>query len=360
MIVDVITDAIGFESIRVAYEAVYASDPYRNVFVSWPWLAAYFAVAPSQWMVLAARDAMGRYLAFMPLEMYETRIPGVSLDLELHLAANPTADYNGLIALPEADGALEAFSAHIDGLRWDNFRANNVRDPRIERVVGGLAVNNRVVRHDDNACLFVSFPESWDAYLQALTGKAGRTVRRSLRSLQELGDIRLEEACSQTIDSAIETLLLFNHQRWRTNLPKARATKGRLFRSAFEHGCCRVVVLRCGENALAASAAFVDPEQRSWGSYMNSFNPEFAGQSPGIALRAMIMQEAIAQGFSEYDFLRGVEPYKRRFAPESRWLRNWSVHRPGMRNRMINAGRAGYHFAKWNARRILLGKTQEL
>jgi CelD/BcsL family acetyltransferase involved in cellulose biosynthesis len=356
MTVEVIADAGGFEKIRSAYEEVYASDPHRNVFVSWPWLAAYFNVAQSRWMVLAARDPDGRYRAFMPLELFETRVSRIAVDRELHLAANPIGDYNGLIATPDADCALKLFSSYIDGLAWDNFWANNVRDPRVARVINGLAVKNRVVRHDDNPCLFVQFPESWEAYLHALTGKSGQSVRHAMRGLRRLGEIRLEEAGPETIDDAIETLLHLNHLRWRTNLPKARRTKGRLFRSAFDRGCCRLVVLRCGERALAAHAAFVDPERRSWGSYMTSFNPEFARYSPGIAARAMIMQTAIEQGFTEFDFLRGDEPYKLKFAPEGRWLHNWSVHRNGVRNRVVNAGRRGYHFAKQHARRILLGK----
>jgi CelD/BcsL family acetyltransferase involved in cellulose biosynthesis len=358
MTIDVISDAKGFEKVRSAYEEIYARDPYRNVFVSWPWLAAYFTVARSQWMVLAARDeASERYLAFMPLELYETRISRFSVDRELHLAANPTGDYNGLVALPDANGAIESFSTYIDGLQWDNFRANNVRDPRLELVVNGLSVNNCAVRHEDNPCWFVPFTESWDAFMRALSGKRGQHVRQAISGLERLGELRLECASAENIDEAIETVLVLNNQRWRTNLPKARRTYGRLFRAAFDHGCCRVHVLRSEKTALAAQAAFVDPERRSWGAYMTGFNHEFARYSPGMVARALIIRDAMAEGFVEYDFLRGNEPYKRRFASENRWLRNWTVHRPGVRNQVVNAGRAGYHFAKAHARRILLGKT---
>jgi CelD/BcsL family acetyltransferase involved in cellulose biosynthesis len=46
------------------------------------------------------------------------------------------------------------------------------------------------------------------------------------------------------------------------------------------------------------------------GLYNSGFDPEARALSPGVALIARTIEDAIRRGFRRYDFLRGDEPYK--------------------------------------------------
>lgn len=345
-----------FEEIRDAYESVYECDPHRTVFVSWSWLRAYFVSMSRSWIVLALREG-GRYIAFCPLAIRRTHLGPVRLHAELAIGAYPTADYASLLVAEEEDAVLEAFARTIDRMSWDIFRANNIRDARVARVVSQLATRNDVAEGPPNACKFVDLPGNWEEYLtRHRNGK--QALRYVLRRRDAWRRASFVEADDSTIDRDVEVLLQLHHLRWRSNLRKARRTYGKLFREAYARGCCRVAVLWSdGKKPLAAQAAFVDPQRHSWGVYMLAYDRNTAKHSPGIGMLALGLERAIAQGFGEYDFLRGEEPYKAQFGAQTRWLENFVVRRRSLRSRLANRIWALALAGKAFLRRILLGKT---
>ncbi len=356
MTVECIERIEAFEGVRDAFESVYERDPYRTVFVSWPWLRGYFASMGRRWSVLALRDGE-RYIAFCPLVVSGGEIGAIRISRELALGAYPTADYSGLLIGAEEDAALEAFARSIDAMAWDTFRANNLRDPRVARLVSLLGCGNDVTQEPPNACRFVSLPSTWSEYVaQHRNGKPA--LRYVLRRREAWHHASFVEADDATIDRDIEALLQLHHLRWRSNLRKARRTYGRLFREAYARGCCRVAVLWSGEKQpLAAQAAFVDSERRAWGVYMLAYDRSAPQHSPGIGMLALGLEHAIDQGFGEYDFLRGEEPYKAQFGARSRWLENFVVRRRSLRSRVANRLWALALRTKAFLRRVLLGKT---
>jgi tetratricopeptide (TPR) repeat protein len=65
-----------------------------------------------------------------------------------------------------------------------------------------------------------------------------------------------------------------------------------------------------GERPVAALATLIDTRKRAFSFYMAGRDETFDGPPPGVILHAFSIRHAIENGFSEYDFLRGNEPYK--------------------------------------------------
>jgi len=351
------------DTLRTAYESIYAGDPHRNVFVSWSWLRAYVESMAGTWCVLAARSMREhRYVGFCPLEIRRAAIGKLTLDTELFFAINPTADYTGIIMAQNLEQATSeavtnAFASAIDAMPWDNFHVNNVIDPRVDRIVEHLCFRNDIEKQSTNPCRSIKLPPTWDLYLGEQQGYAARRrLRYTIRTLEHLPGFRFEEARAENLDACIDALLLLNHRRWQTNLVKAQKTYGELFRATFGRGACRIFVVWSGTIPVAAQAAFIDPERRSWGVYMLGYNPDYSRYSPGTGIVALTIQCAIEEEYAEYDFLRGDEAYKERFGSELRSLENWIIRRRGTRNRIVKTGRALYYRVKALARKVLLGK----
>jgi len=62
-------------------------------------------------------------------------------------------------------------------------------------------------------------------------------------------------------------------------------------------------------------------------AYQSGRDPALDGRSVGFVLMVHSMREALHDGMREYRFLRGGEPYKRRFANEDRQLETIGMSR---------------------------------
>jgi hypothetical protein len=342
VIVERIATLRDFERHRAAYERLYAQDEHRSVFTSWAWLRAYFATIGARWFVLAARDDW-EHLGFCVIVRQGVSRGRVGLYRELALGAYPTADYASLVIGSREEEVVAEFARALDAMQWDVFRACNVRDPRVRRMVTMLGTRNDVTREPDNPVRSVRI--------------SGVRAPR-LREARSIRGARFVESNDATLKRDVDALLRLHHRRWRSNLRKARRTYGRLFREAYARGCCRVGVLWGSNNEpLAAQAAFVDEGRRAWGVYMIAYDKAHAKESPGIGMLAAGLERARALGFREYDFLRGDEQYKARFGAELSYLENYTVRRRSGRSRM--AERFWQTILGWKAvlRRILFGRT---
>ena len=61
--------------------------------------------------------------------------------------------------------------------------------------------------------------------------------------------------------------------------------------------------------------------------YMPTYDPQWAAYSAGTAIRDAFIMWACDHGVHRVDLLRGTDPYKRRYGPESEWLQTWVIPR---------------------------------
>jgi CelD/BcsL family acetyltransferase involved in cellulose biosynthesis len=74
--------------------------------------------------------------------------------------------------------------------------------------------------------------------------------------------------------------------------------------------------------------------------YQAGFDPEHSSISPGTLLVAGTIRRAIEEGKTTFDFLRGDEPYKRRWKPQREYKNRRKI--------MAAKGIQGALGAKWN------------
>jgi CelD/BcsL family acetyltransferase involved in cellulose biosynthesis len=328
--VERLTSLDEFDGVRKAYERVYALDPERTVFVSWPWVRAFLVTMAHRWTLLAAK-AGDEHVGFLLVVHQGAQAGPVPLFRELGLGAYPTADYTSMLVAGDEAAVIAAFASTIDSMRWDVLRARSVRDPRIATLVAQLSDGKTMEREAATPCHVVALPPSFDEYVKR--DRDGKQILRyALRRRNTWNAAPFTDADATTIDRDVEALLQLHHERWKTNLDKARRTYGHLFREAHANGCCRVSVLWSAEKRpLAAQAAFVDPERRTWSIYMLAYDRDASKHSPGIGMLMRGIERAISERFTEYDFLRGGESYKSKFDSEIRWLDNFTIRRRSSR-----------------------------
>lgn len=318
-----------FEAERESWERLERADPLASIFTSWRWLRAYRPVAKYRAFVLALRDG-GETIAYLPLAR-----GGSLFDRELFLGGNPAADYAGMIADPaRAEAAIGAFADALLAERWDGFNAMDVADPRLETLVRRLVDRGLKIESTDEtpgrAC---ALPDTWEQYITERISSKTRVnmVRVERRLAEALPGFRISEPTAQDIDAHVEAMIAVNHARWGGNAGKARRRYGGLFRGAFDAGILRLFLYWDGDKPIAGAAAFLDELRSSFGLYMLGFDAAYEKLSPGKGMIGRAIRTAIETKFRHFDFLRGDEPFKERYAPDLHVNKHFRLTRPGVR-----------------------------
>jgi CelD/BcsL family acetyltransferase involved in cellulose biosynthesis len=195
-------------------------------------------------------------------------------------------------------------------------------------------------------CPHLPLPASWEEYEASLGRNLRQNLRRYGRRLEQEAPgpvtrrlvVRPEE-----IDSTLDDLARL-HQQVRTSRGQAGA-----FRSpeltAFHHlaarrfleaGRLRLSRLDVGGKAVAVIYCVRQGDVVSF--YTTGYDPDYARFGPGRDLMAHAIGAAIAEGATEFDFLRGDEAYKDHWG--ARLRHDWRVVLPtGPRGRLLVGGR---------------------
>ena len=306
-------DAVG----PSAWQALHAATALRSPFLSWTWQSEWaraFA-PPDRVQIRRVTDDAGHLRGLLPL--YEDA-PDV---LQL-IGGADVSDYLDVLAEAgredEVWGALLASRA--DGApAWD-LHAVPAASPTVVRLPALAAQHGVDVTITlEERCPVLALPETWEAYLAALSGKQrhelGRKIRRLEREVPEARAIGL--ASRPEVESRFDDFLVLHR---RSRVGKARFMDDRM--EAFFRRVATALADADGlrlwllDNPGGPLAAFLCLEWNGTvGLYNSGFDPERSALSPGVVLLAHVIRDAIARGKHRFDFLRGEERYKYDFGP---------------------------------------------
>src|SRR5262249_16044458 len=150
-------------------------------------------------------------------------------------------------------------------------------------------------------------------------------IRRLLKQFEASHEYRITVATSETIERDLDTLLRFWEIKWTPRkgdlVPALIRTNRPMLTRSFKADLLYLPTLWKADQALAALATLIDRRKRSFLFYMTGRDEAFDGPPPGVILHAYSIRYAIENGFTEYDFLRGNEPYKYSFGVQERRIR---------------------------------------
>ncbi len=353
-----VTTIEAFERERAAWEAIERVDPHVSVFTTWRWLRAYLPIARHRWTILALREGADT-LAYLPIARN-----GSIVDRELFLGGNPTADYTGMVALPGREHeAVDAFARALKREPADGVNFHDVRDPRVEALAERLVERGlRLESTEESRCLSCELPDTWDEYVtNRISAKTRVNMLRVERRLAEaLPNFRISEPADADVDLHVEAMVRVNHARWGGNLRNAQRRYGRMFRNAYDLGVARMIMYWDGDRPIAGATAFVDRERSFFGLYMIGFDEEYGKLSPGKGIVGRAIRTAIESGFRRFDFMRGDEDYKARYASDVHVVRQFRLTHPGLRATAIAKLRPKFFELKLAVANVVYGPGRTL
>lgn len=140
-------------------------------------------------------------------------------------------------------------------------------------------------------------------------------ARYARRRLSRLGEVEIDAVRHEGLEEALSALFALHQARWTARHHAGVLTDDavRRFLSCvagkfLDRGVLRLYTLRLSGRIIAVHFGLQWRGRRSY--YIGGFDPELASLSVGSVLLEHAIRDAMSEGASTFDFLRGAEPYK--------------------------------------------------
>jgi|GEM_PF-2067553 len=323
--VQVIRSLDALQREKEVWTRLWRSHPRPEIFQHFGWS---LAVAKAyQWeerlYVLLLRDADGLPVGICPWALSGGRISWLT---------SPRADYNDVVcAATDGPRVVEACLRHLQETRgrdWHEVLLEDVPDDSVWSTHIRSLKNPplKIAAENPESCWSVQMDPD-GTVLGGITAKKGYS--RNEKALAGLGSVSLDEQI--TLEQRMAALPGFfdlHIARW------AAAGKTSMFSEESSREFYRLLMQ---DSELAKLIDFtsltVSGEPAAyhigfWGAsrffvYKWCFDPARQKAGPGTVLMVRLMAHAVKRGFLEFDFLRGGEGYKNRFANKSHLSHDW-------------------------------------
>lgn len=252
------------------------------------------------------------------VEGHDALVPLEQRDGCLTMAGEPDlTDYHS----PLGDGVEELMAAFVRELpRGTRIELNSLPREAAEPLSQGLdlaAVS--WAREEHTVAAVLDLPDTFEEYLHRIGKKERHEVRRKRRRYVEAVGELIHETHQDRGDAFDEFVRL--HRR-------SNGSKGTfmthemadLFACLIDLPGWRIDLLRSPETGSATACVFGYADEGGYYLYNSAYDPDVSEGSPGVALLGSMIERAIEEGRSHFDFLKGDERYKFRLGAEPRPL----------------------------------------
>jgi CelD/BcsL family acetyltransferase involved in cellulose biosynthesis len=309
-------------SLAAEWAALWRRVPAATPFQSPAWLSAWWRQFGNGCpRILAARtdgELAGELAGILPLyELHEhcrKLLPiGIGLSDYIDMLVDPDC--------PEAGDRLVAAISDLSG--WDECHLPDLMPGSplaLAAAPSGLAES----RSSMVSCPVLSLPADPAMLDRVVPRKTLRDLRQAAARAAAAGGVAVEMPDLSRPEPVIEELFRLHEARWHARgeegvcaEPAVRRFHHAAARALGEAGLLRLYRLRIADRLAAVYYGF------NWRgracAYLGAFDPDLPRFSPGAQILFHAIGEAIAEGCTEFHFLRGGEAYKYAWGAVDRW-----------------------------------------
>lgn len=308
-----------FDSMQTEWNEILGKSRADNVFLRWEWIHTWWEVFKRRKSLFIATARIdGRLAGIAPFYIEK---PDYSPVKYLRFCSQELApDYMDIILDRDEETLIATeFIRFLKNLRqcWDVMALDNLRHDSILLADVGLWKSHRLAVQQSHCCPYVAMKGTFDEYCQDRKAYLSRfSLKKKLRILRQSKQVT--HAIIDNEDSlarGLEGLFTLHEKRvssrhiHSTFLTRdARNFHSLLSRRFLSQKILNLQLLYNGDIPISASYAFNYKNKVS--VYQTGFDPQWAKWSVGGVLTFLSLEKAFLQGFTEFDLLRGSEPYK--------------------------------------------------
>ncbi len=232
MRIDLITEEAPFVALKDEWNVLLGQSGNNEITLTWEWLYTWwttFKDTSRKLLILTARDMGGTLIGIAPLQIRAAKpyrlFPHINR-IEFLASGEDQADeicsdyLNFIIFLPGRE--REVLSAMLDYLfldlagKWDEIGlVNMMADCEMSRQLESLLSQSGYQKTPQEACFYISLPDTWDSFLQRSSADLRSNIRRNRKALAQEGQVDYLMAVDQTtLNQALEILIELHQKRW--------------------------------------------------------------------------------------------------------------------------------------------------
>lgn len=304
-----------------------------NVFMTWEWGSLWWRWYGSKesLRLLVVRDKSG-ILIIMPLHIQRTLIvAGVKMNVLRFVGdGGPVCpDFLGPIIKGQDTVELIKALSHAIVTHTGSWHAIQLADvlpesPGIQGLTSKLEhqLTRETIKSEN--CPFLTLPSNYESFLSDLSASQRESIRRRLRKAKKHYSVRFE--CVTTLEAvapAFEDLLIIFK-----NSERGKLTEGGFNRADYsgfhkdviysfaEKGWLRLLLLYFDDVPVAFLYGYL--YEGSFYFYQTGYDQNFRSDGAGSIILQSSIEQAISEGCTVFEFLRGMEEYKYHFASGER------------------------------------------
>lgn len=309
-----------FQEVETEWESVLQDSPADTLFLTPQWQKVW-------WDIFGEGQTMCGF--FYPVDDGVAAIASLakSGNTISFMGSQDTFDYNDFpIRLGHEEGFYQTLLECMDEQDCQRMYLFSLRDssPTLE-VFPEMARNKgyTVVIEEEDVTSGIALPGTWDEYLGLLSKKDRHELRRKLRRMDTQTDWKWYSVTepAQVAKRLGEFISLMRQSRADKDefmTPERERFFQNITQRMAELGQLQLYFLDMDGSTVATSLCFDYGGSRLL--YNSGYDPEYGYFSVGLLLNAMCLRDAIDQGFTYFDFLRGPEPYKAHLGGQQRSL----------------------------------------
>lgn len=343
--VSLITQEQDFAPLREEWNVLVGKSAGSSIFQRHEWISAWWEAQQAGsrlFIVIVRRAEKLRAVAPLCIKQSEAGLPGIRM---LQFLGAPAADYTDIL-LSSTDLLLA--STLVDAIlaerkHWDAWSLSHVPTDSPNGILLKEELGRRgVTLHEgqQNIAPWLAIPEDPKSVAKSLPKGVRYDLRKGTERLSETGKVAYEvirdpQMAKQLLPDFFRMLYQREVDAGRPASRRAREWFVRYF-SALMNGPAFELVhfsrLSANGVAVAYHIGFKYEGRLYW--YKPTFNPSFAKSQPGKLLIQAIIESAVEEKITEFDFLLGDEPYKFQWTKTARTVADALVFTGTLRSRL--------------------------
>ncbi len=309
------------ELLEGEWQKLWAGCPWATPFQSPAWLLPWLRhiYRGGELLVLAFRRR-GSLVGLAPLFAW-----GALEHRQVNFLGDDLSDYVDILAEPDCSEAVAAEVLAYVGREPRRWCASDLRGlrPVSPLLATPIPAGIHARRMPGEICPVVELPASPEQFAATLPARFRKDLERTSRQLQHAGPVMFEVAGEATLSDFLDALIRLHGARWHR-----RGETGMLSTAALEsfHREVARAFLACGVLRLdglrfqgrLAAILYGFAHRACFYMYLTGFEPALARFSPGSHVIEFAIQQAIAEGLRQFDFLSQGERYKYAWGAQDR------------------------------------------
>jgi CelD/BcsL family acetyltransferase involved in cellulose biosynthesis len=303
-----------------------------TVFLTWEWMYTWWECFQENkhLSILTVYDENENLVGIAPLCMDKKKIGGIPvLNYIKFLGTMPiSSDHLDFILYQDREKeVLETIAEYLfQENTWDFCLLSNIPSTSLTGKFLKEIMENRPFQSEiSQVCPYIPLPTRIEDFHASLSGNMRSTIKRRRRNLFKKYD-KVEFVTWENpdgIENAMERLFALHEKRWKVVKYKGNLTRSdvREFHKKIagiflSSDLLRLYFLRVQGKDVATLYTFKYNNKLFY--YQGGWDPEWSNDRIGSVLTNLVIEDAINNGYSEYDFLRGTEDYKTRLTDKKR------------------------------------------